>query len=39
MIYRIFFSDGNDRDELGRVNAPDMDKAIEYTLAQYFNQE
>ena len=36
MIYRIFFSDGNNRDELGRVNAPDMDKAIEYTLAQYF---
>jgi len=36
MIYRIFFSDGNDRDELGRVNAPDMDKAIEYALAQYF---
>ena len=39
MMYRIFFSDGNDRDELGRVNAPDMDKAIEYTLAQYFKPE
>jgi len=39
MMYRIFFSDGNDRDELGRVNAPDMDKAIEYALAQYFKPE
>ena len=39
MIYRIFFSDGNDRDELGRVNAPDMDKAIEYALKQYFKPE
>ena len=36
MIYKIFFSDGNDRDELGRVNAPDIDKAVEYALKQYF---
>ena len=35
-LYRIWFSDGNDRDEIGRVSAPDIDKAIEYTLKQYF---
>ena len=39
MIYRIFYSDGNDRDELGRVNAPNMDRAIEYALKQYFKPE
>jgi len=39
MIYKIFFSDGNDRDELGRVNAPDIDKAVEYALKQYFKPD
>ena len=39
MIYRIWFSDGNDRDELGRVNAPDIDTATEYALKQYFKPD
>lgn len=38
-IYRIWFSDGNDRDELGRVTAQDMDQAVEYTLKQYFKPD
>lgn len=38
-LYRIFYSDGNDRDELGRVTAKDIDQAIEYTLKQYFKPD
>ena len=38
-LYRIFYSDGNDRDELGRVNAENIDKAIEYALTQYFKPD
>ena len=39
MIYRIYFSDGNDRDELGRVNAENIDQATEYALKQYFKPD
>ena len=39
MIYKIFFSDGNDRDELGRVNAENIDQATEYALKQYFKPD
>lgn len=38
-IYRIWFSDGNDRDEIGRVSASDIDQAVEYTLKQYFKPD
>ena len=38
-LYRIWFSDGNDRDELGRVSANDIDQAIEYALKQYFKPD
>ena len=35
-LYRIFYSDGNNRDELGRVSAQDIDQAVEYAVKQYF---
>lgn len=38
-LYRIWYSDGNDRDEIGRVSAPDIDCAALYALAQYFNPD
>lgn len=38
-LYRIWFSDGNDRDEIGRVSANDIDQAIEYALKQYFEPD
>ena len=34
-LYRIWYSDGNDRSELGRVSAPDIDAAVEYAKKQY----
>ncbi len=39
MLYRIFFSNGNDRDELGRVSAPDIECAALYALEQYFEND
>ena len=38
-LYRIFYSDGNNRDELGRVSAQDIDQAIEYAVKQYFQPD
>lgn len=38
-LYRIYFSDGNDRDEFGRVTAKDINQAKEYALKQYFQED
>lgn len=38
-LYRIFYSDGNNRDELGRVSAKDIDQAVEYAVKQYFKPD
>ena len=38
-LYRIWFSDGNDRTELGRVTAPDIDHAIEYAKKEYLKED
>ena len=38
-LYRIWFSDGNDRGELGRVTAPDIDQAIEYAKKEYLAKD
>ena len=38
-LYRIYYSDGNNRDELGRVSAQEIDQAVEYAVKQYFNPD
>lgn len=38
-LYRIFYSDGNDIDEEGRVSAHNIDDATEYAINQYLNTE
>lgn len=38
-LYRIFYLDNNDRDELGRVSASNIEEATEYAIKQYLNQE
>ena len=38
-LYRIWYSDGNDRTELGRVTAQDIDKAIEYAKKEYLKKD
>jgi len=38
-LYRIFYSDGNDVDELGRVSANNIDEATEYAVKQYFTPD
>ena len=35
--YRIWFGDPNERNELGRVSAIDIDEATEYAVKQYLN--
>ena len=37
--YRIFYGDNNDRDEIGRVSAKDIDQAVEYAINQYLNRD
>ena len=37
--YRIWYSDGNDRNEIGRVSAKDIDQAVDYTVKQYLKPE
>jgi hypothetical protein len=36
-LYRIYWGDSNDRSELGRVKARDIDQAVEYAIKQYLN--
>jgi len=38
-LYRIWYSDGNDRSELGRVTAQDIDQAIEYAKKEYLAKD
>ena len=38
-LYRIWYSDGNDRDEIGRVSAKDIDQALEYAINQYLSKD
>ena len=38
-LYRIFYNDGNDRDELGRVSAKNIDEAITYAISQYLSKD
>lgn len=38
-LYRIWYSDGNDISELGRVTAKDIDQAIEYAKKEYLKPD
>ena len=38
-LYRIYYSDGNNRDELGRVSVKTIDEAVEYAVKQYFQPD
>ena len=38
-LYRIFYGDNNDRDEMGRVSAKNIDEATTYAISQYLSKD